>query len=93
MSPKRASSKAITFSGFLPRRASLWTVLAKFFEGLLLLLVGPLMPRTTRLELDFASPEKLADTVGVSVLDAMALSQELVGLADGGDLPSLHGLL
>jgi hypothetical protein len=35
----------------------------------------------------------LADGVGVGVLDAMALAQELVGVADGGDLPPLHGLL
>ena len=45
------------------------------------------MPRTARLELDLASPEELADAVGVSVLDAVSFSKELVGLADGCDLP------
>jgi hypothetical protein len=39
----------------------------------------------------------LADAVRVSVLDAVAdavaLTQELVGLRYGGDLPPLHGLL
>src|SRR5829696_4965236 len=64
-----------------------------FFEGLLLFLVGFLVARTTGLELDLASPEELADAFGVRILDAVALSKELVGLRDGGDLPTLHGLL
>ena len=51
------------------------------------------MARTTRLELHLASPEELAHAVRVGVLDAMALSKELLGLRDGGDLPTLHGLL
>ena len=51
------------------------------------------MARTARLELDLAPPEELADAVGVSVLDAVALPKEAVGLGDGGDLPPLHGLL
>jgi hypothetical protein len=68
-------------------------VSAKFFERLLLLGVGLLMPRTARLELDLASPEELTYAVGVSVLDAVSFSKELVGLADGCDLPPLHGLL
>ena len=29
----------------------------------------------------------------MSVLDAMTLSKDLIGLRDGGDLPHLHGLL
>src|SRR5215208_506538 len=29
----------------------------------------------------------------MSVLDAVTLSKELIGLRDGGDLPHLHGLL
>jgi hypothetical protein len=56
-------------------------------------LVGLLVAGTTRFELDLASPEELADAVGVSVLDAVALSKEPVGLGDGCDLPPLHGLL
>jgi hypothetical protein len=42
---------------------------------------------TTRLELDLASPEELANAIGVPILDAVALSKELLGLRDGGDLP------
>jgi hypothetical protein len=56
------------------------TVEAKFFESLLLLLVGLLVAGTARLELHLVTPQKLTDTVGVSVLDAVALSKELVGL-------------
>jgi len=51
------------------------------------------MARAVRLELDLASPEELADAIGMSVLDAVSLAQELLGVADGGDLPVLHGLL
>jgi hypothetical protein len=35
----------------------------------------------------------LTYAIRVSVLDAMTLSKELVGLRDGGDLSHLHGLL
>ena len=88
MSQKRASSKAITFSGF-PRWR--FRLLADGVREVFLKAscpgVGLLMPRTARLELDLASPEELADAVGVSVLDAVSFSKELVGLADGCDLP------
>jgi hypothetical protein len=50
-------------------------------------LVGLLVAGTARLELGLASPEELADAVGVGVLDAVALAQELVGVADRRDLP------
>ena len=66
---------------------------AKFFEGLLLFGVGLLVAGTSRLELDLAPSEELANAVGVRILDAVALSKELVGLRDRGDLPPLHGLL
>ena len=56
-------------------------------------MVGLLMPRTARLELDLASPEELADAVGVGVEDGVALSKEFIGLGYGGDLAALHGLL
>jgi hypothetical protein len=97
ISPKRASSKAITFSGF-PFSGSGARLCARsrrrsFFEGLLLLGVGLLVAGTSRLELDLAASEELADAIGVGVLDAVALSKELVGLRDGGDLPTLHDLL
>ena len=39
------------------------------------------------------SSEELTDAIGMSVLDAMTLAQELIGPRDGGDLPYLHGLL
>ena len=51
------------------------------------------MPRTTRLELHLAAPQKLTHTIGVGVFDAVSFAQELVGLPDRGDLPLLHGLL
>jgi hypothetical protein len=35
----------------------------------------------------------LTDAIGMSVLDAMTLAQELISLPYGGDLPHLHGLL
>lgn len=94
MSPKRASSKASTFSGF-PRWRSRFrrTVSAKLFESLPPLGVGLLVAGTTRLELHLAAPQELADAVGTSVLDAMALSQEPVGLPDRRDPPFLHRLL
>ena len=72
------------------RSFSLWSR-RSFFESLLLLAVGFLVPRTTRLELHLASPEKLCHAVGMRILDA-AFSQELVSLPDRGDLPLLHGL-
>jgi hypothetical protein len=56
-------------------------------------LVGFLVARAARLELDFVPPEKLADAIGMGVLDAVTIAKELVGLADGGDLSPLHGLL
>ncbi len=45
------------------------------------------MAGTARLGFDLAPPEELADAVGVGVLDAVAPSQKLVGVADRGDLP------
>ncbi len=53
---------------------------AKFFEGLLLLGIGFLVAGAARLGLDLAPPQELTNTVGVGVLDAVALAQELVGL-------------
>jgi hypothetical protein len=58
----------------------------------LLLGVGFLVPRASRLELYLAPPEKLSDTVGVGILDA-SLAQELVSLPDRGYLTPFHGLL
>jgi hypothetical protein len=49
--------------------------------------------RATGLQLDLVSSEELTDAIGMSVLDAMTLAQELIGLPYGGDLPHLHGLL
>jgi hypothetical protein len=85
MRPKRASSKARTFSGLSGsgRASCLTTCLtlsAKFFESLLLVLVGFLMPRPARLELDLASSEKLTDTIGMRILDT-SLLQKLIGLS------------
>jgi len=65
---------------------------ARFFESLLLLWVGFLMPRPSCLELYCAPPQKLTDTVGVGILDA-SLAQALVSLRDRGDLVPFHGLL
>jgi len=97
ISPKRASSNARIFSGFLFLGGRSWpsrlTLPANFFKVLLLVGVGFLVPRTARFELDLASPQELADAVGVGVRDAMSLAQELIGLADRGDLPPLHDLL
>ena len=50
------------------------------------------MPRSSRLELYLAAPEKLPHTVGVGVLDA-SLAQEPMSLPDRGYLSSFHGLL
>ena len=54
---------------------------------------GLLVAGATGLELDLVTPEKLADAIGMSVLDAVALAKEPVGVADGGDLSPLHRLL
>ncbi len=81
MSPNRASSKAKTFSGFPRWRSRIRPMVeAKFFEGLLLLGIGFLVAGAARLGLDLAPPQELTNTVGVGVLDAVALAQELVGL-------------
>src|SRR5215212_11089613 len=96
MSPKRASSKpspseaSPSGSG---ARLSARSRRRSFFEGLLLFGVGLLGARATCLELDLAASEELADAIGVRILDGVALSKELVGLRDRGDLPPLHGLL
>src|SRR5215212_8126634 len=96
MRPKRASSKAMTFKGLLGSgRLALRPELPSrqtFFESLLPLWVGFLMPRASRLELYLAAPEELSYAVGVRVLDA-SLAQELVSLRDGCDLSLPHGLL
>ena len=63
-----------------------------FFESLLLLWVGFLMPRASRLELYLAAPEKLSYAVGVRVLYA-SLAQEPMSLPDRCYLSSFHGLL
>jgi hypothetical protein len=65
---------------------------AKFFESLLLLGVGFLVPRASRLELYLAPPENLTDTVGVGILDA-SLAQEPMSLPDRGYLAPFHGFL
>src|SRR5215207_11312732 len=92
--PKRASSKARTFSGFLSdsRWPSSLILSAKFFESLLLLGVGLLMPRASCLELYLVAPEELSYAVGVRVLYA-ALAQEPMSLPDRCYLSSFHGLL
>src|SRR5215218_5297955 len=79
-----AASQALGGREALPYRRS-------FFESLLLLWVSFLMPRPPRLELDLAPPEKLSHAVGVGVLDASSLAQELVSLRDRGDLAPFHG--
>src|SRR5215213_5277324 len=99
MRPKRASSKARTLCSAcralgghlgglrpaLPSRRS-------FFESLLLLWVGFLVPRAPRLELHLAAPEELTDAVRMRVLDA-SLAQEPMSLPDRGYLTPFHGLL
>jgi hypothetical protein len=93
MRPKRASSKARTFSGLSGSgRLSSLTLPANFFESLLLLGVGLLVTLPARLELYLAAPEKLSYAVGVRVLYA-AFAQEPMSLRDGGYLSLLHGLL
>src|SRR5215204_3544442 len=64
---------------------------AKFFESLLLLGVGFLVPRTPSFELHLAPPEKLTHPVGVRILNA-SLAQEPMGLRDRGDLTPFHSL-
>jgi hypothetical protein len=73
-------------------RLSFLTLSANFFEGLLLLGIGFLMPRASSLELYLAAPEELTNTIGVRVLYA-AFAQEPMSLRDGGYLSLLHGLL
>ena len=63
-----------------------------FFESLLLLWVGFLMARPSRLELHLPAPEKLPHAVGVRVLDA-SLAQEPMSLRDRGYLAPFHGFL
>ncbi len=82
MSPKRASSKAKTSSGFCPGRRRSRLRLTASADGVgevflkascSLFGVGLLVPGAARLELDLAPPQELTltDAVGVSVLDAM----------------------
>src|SRR5215213_2820062 len=94
MRPKRASSKARTFSGFLwgSGRLSSLTLPANFFESLLLLGVGLFVARPARLELYLPAPQELSYAVGVGVLDA-TFAQEPMSLRDGGYLTPFHGLL
>jgi hypothetical protein len=98
MRPKRASSKARTLcsacralGGRLALRPAL-PYRRSFFESLLLLWVGFLVPRASRLELYLASSEELTDAVRMRVLDA-SLAQERVSLRDRGYLTPFHGLL
>src|SRR5215203_7366509 len=58
---------------------------AKFFESLLLLGRGFLVPGPARLELHLAPPQELAHTVGVGILDT-SLAQEPMSLPDRGYL-------
>jgi hypothetical protein len=58
----------------------------------LLLWVGFLVPRASRLELYLASSEELTDAVRVRVLDT-SLAQEPMSLRDRGYLTPFHGLL
>src|SRR5215203_2736588 len=64
----------------------------KFFESLLLLGRGFLVPGPARLELHLAPPQELAHTVGVGILDA-SLAQEPMSLRDRCYLSPFHSLL
>src|SRR4051812_34040681 len=100
MSPKRASSKAITFSGFFlsggsavgspvgsasHSRPILLSSPRNFFEGLLLFRVGLLVAGPPRLELHLGPPQQTPDALGVGVVDA-SLKKEPMRLGNRGYL-------
>jgi hypothetical protein len=98
MSPKRASSKAITFTGFpdastalAPARASL-VFPRNFLELLLLFSVGLLVARPARFEFRLATPQKPSDALRVGVMHA-PIPKKPMRLRDRGYLAALHRIL
>jgi hypothetical protein len=103
INPKRASSKAKTFSGFLleeeeeeekeeescPSLSALTFSANFFWKPPLLFLVGLLVARPPGFQLHLLTPKKTSDTFGVSVMHSL-LQEEFVSLGYGGDLAPLH---